>query len=76
MQEDKTIAEVTQVTKHPVVEVSEGVKTGGFTVHAKIVPPAEKFSTGLAECGLFAATAMPHLRRQSGTLRVPRSLST
>ena len=42
MDEDPILAEVTKVTKHPVVEVAEGVQAGGFTVYAKMCVPAHK----------------------------------
>jgi hypothetical protein len=41
MEECTGIAEVIKVTKHPVVEIAEGVEVGGFTVQTKIRAPAQ-----------------------------------
>jgi hypothetical protein len=46
MEECAGIAEVISVTKHPVVEIAEGVEVGGSTIHAKIYAPADKYSHG------------------------------
>jgi hypothetical protein len=46
MEECAGIAEVIRVTKHPVVEIAEGVEVGGSTIHARIYAPAEKYSYG------------------------------
>jgi hypothetical protein len=47
MKENAGIAEVTRVTKHPVVEIAEGVEVGGCTIHARMYAPADQFSRGL-----------------------------
>jgi hypothetical protein len=47
MEEGIAIAEVIRVTKHPVVEIAEGIEVGGYTVHAKMYAPADKYSHGL-----------------------------
>jgi hypothetical protein len=41
------IAEVIRVTKHPVVEIAEGVEVGGYTIHARLYDPADKYSHDL-----------------------------
>jgi hypothetical protein len=46
MEEGIAIAEVIRVTKHPVVEIAEGIEVGGCTVHAKMYAPADKYSHG------------------------------
>lgn len=44
MEQDTGVAEVIRVTKHPVVEIAEGVEVGGYTVHARMYAPANKYS--------------------------------
>ena len=44
MAESTGIAEVIKVTKHPVVEIAEGVEVGGLTVRARMYAPADEFS--------------------------------
>jgi hypothetical protein len=46
MEECAGIAEVIRVTKHPVVEIAEGVEVGGCTVHARMDASADKYSHG------------------------------
>jgi hypothetical protein len=43
MEECAGIAEVTRVTKHPVVEIAEGVEVGGCTIHARLHAPADQY---------------------------------
>jgi hypothetical protein len=40
---------VTKVTKHPIVEVAEGVQVRRFTVYAQMYVPAHKYSTDLVK---------------------------
>jgi hypothetical protein len=47
MEECAGIAEVIRVTKHPVVEIAEGVEVGGYTIHARMYAPADKCLRGL-----------------------------
>ena len=47
MQEVTGVAEVIRVTKHPVVEIAEGVEVGGYTIHARMYATADKYSHGL-----------------------------
>jgi hypothetical protein len=44
MEEGTGIAEVIRVTKHPIVEIAEGVEVGGYTVHARMYAPADRYS--------------------------------
>lgn len=44
MEECTGIAEVIRVTKHPVVEIAEGVEVGGYTVQARMYAPPDKYS--------------------------------
>ena len=43
MEEATGIAEVIRVTKHPVVEIAEGVEVGGYTIRARMYAPADKY---------------------------------
>jgi len=43
MEESAGIAEVIRVTKHPVVEIAEGVEVGGYTFYARMYTPADKY---------------------------------
>jgi hypothetical protein len=47
MEEAAGIAEVIRVTKHPVIEIAEGVEVGGYTIQARICPTAHQYSRGL-----------------------------
>jgi hypothetical protein len=47
MEDAAGIAEVVRVTKHPVVEIAEGVEVGGYTIQARICPAAHKCANGL-----------------------------
>jgi hypothetical protein len=44
MEEGTGIAQVIRVTKHPIVEIAEGVEVGGYTVDARMEGPADKYS--------------------------------
>jgi len=47
MEDCSGIAEVIRVTKHPVVEIAEGVEVGGYTIHARMYAPADKHLNNL-----------------------------
>jgi len=47
MEECAGIAEVIRVTKHPVVELAEGVEVGRSTIHARMYATADKYSHDL-----------------------------
>jgi hypothetical protein len=44
MEEGTGIAEVIGVTRHPIVEIAEGVEVGGYTVRARMCIPAHRDS--------------------------------
>jgi hypothetical protein len=72
MEECAGIAEVIRVTKHPVVEIAEGVEVGGCTVHVRMYAPAAKYSHGLflvkiSKPSEFASLQCKrHLRMENG----------
>jgi hypothetical protein len=68
MGKNKFIAEVTQVTAHPIVEVSEGVEAGGFTVHAKMITPTEDFSMGLFYVRILEPVELRYHQPEQGLL--------
>jgi hypothetical protein len=43
MEESAGIAEVIRVTKHPVVEIAEGVEVGGYTILARMYAPGDEY---------------------------------
>ena len=45
MEECAGIAEVIRVTKHPVIEIAEGVEVGGSTIPARMYATADKTLT-------------------------------
>jgi hypothetical protein len=59
---------VTRVDKHPVVEVAQGVKVGGFTVYAKMYAPKRKYSTGLYLVRILEPYAVQYLQYEQGSL--------
>jgi hypothetical protein len=61
-------AEVTKVTKHPVVEVAEGVQVGGFTVYAKMYFPAHKYSADIYRVKILEPVALQYLQHEQGSL--------
>jgi hypothetical protein len=67
MDESPILAEVTKVTKHPVVEVAEGIQVGGFTVHAKMYVPAHKFSKDLYRVKILEPVALQYLQHEQGS---------
>ena len=44
MEQGIGIAEVIRVTRHPIVEIAEGVEVGGYTVRARMCAPAHRYS--------------------------------
>src|ERR1700693_144587 len=68
MEEGTGVAKVTSVTKHPVVEVAEGVTVGGYTVHAKMHVPALKYSSGLFLVKILEPAALQYLQDERGSL--------
>jgi hypothetical protein len=47
MEESRGTAEVIKVTKHPILEIAEGVEVGGYTIEAKMSAPAKRYSTAI-----------------------------
>ena len=47
MEEGRGKAQVIRVTKHPVVEIAEGVESGGYTIQAKMYEPAKRYATAI-----------------------------
>jgi len=67
MAEDTGIAEVIRVTKHPVVEIAEGVEVGGYTVQARMYAPAQKYLHDLFLVRISKPSGFAHLQHQKGT---------
>jgi hypothetical protein len=66
MEECAGIAEVIRVTKHPIVEIAEGVEVGGSTVHARMFAPADKYSHGLFLVKILKPPEFASLHHQNG----------
>jgi hypothetical protein len=72
MKENDGIAEVIRVTKHPVVEIAEGVEVGGCTIHARMYAPPDQFSRGLflvkisKPCEITSRQHASNLRMENG----------
>jgi hypothetical protein len=66
MEEGSGIAEVTGVTKHPVVEVAEGVEVGSYTVHAKMYVPAVKYSNDFYLVKIMEPKGLDYLQPERG----------
>jgi hypothetical protein len=47
MKECAGIAVVIRVTKHPVLEIAEGIEVGGCTIHARMYAPGDQYSHGV-----------------------------
>ncbi len=60
------IAEVIRVTKHPVVEIAEGVEVGGSTIHARIYAPADKYSHGHFFVKILKPSELASLQHEKG----------
>lgn len=59
---------VTKVTKHPIVEVAEGVQVRRFTVYAQMYVPAHKYSTDLYLVKIVEPGALQYLQPEQGWL--------
>lgn len=66
MEEGSGIAEVTGVTKHPVVEVAEGVEVGGYTIRAKMYVPAVKYSNDFYLVKIMEPKGLDYLQPERG----------
>jgi hypothetical protein len=60
------IAEVLRVTKHPAVEIAEGVEVGGSTIHARMCAPADKYSSGLFLVKISKPSELASLQHEKG----------
>jgi hypothetical protein len=67
MEEGAAIAEVIRVTKHPVFEIAEGVEVGGYTIHARINVPADKYSHDCFRVKISKPTAFASLQHEKGS---------
>ena len=66
MEEGSGMAEVTGVTKHPVVEVAEGVEVGSYTVRAKMYVPAVKYSNDFYLVKIMEPKGLDYLQPERG----------
>ena len=64
MEDGTAIAEVIRVTKHPVVEIAEGVEVGGCTIHARMYAPADQYTHGLFLVKISKPSALTPLQRE------------
>jgi hypothetical protein len=67
MEEGVAIAEVIRVTRHPVFEIAEGVEVGGYTIHARINVPAEKYSQDCFRVKISKPSAFASLQHEKGS---------
>jgi hypothetical protein len=67
MEEGTGIAEVTKVTKHPIVEIAEGVEVGGYTVRAKMCTPAHRYSTEVFLVKISKPSAFSTVQHEHGS---------
>ena len=66
MAEDTGIAEVIRVSKHPVIEIAEGVEVGGYTVQARMYAPAQKYSHDLFLVKISKPSEFAHFQHEKG----------
>jgi len=66
MEEGTGIAEVIRVTRQPVVEIAEGVEVGGYTIHARMYAPAQKYSNGLFFVKISKPSAFSTVQHENG----------
>jgi hypothetical protein len=62
------VAQVIRVTKHPVVEIAEGVEVGGYTVYAKIYAPVDKYSHDFFLVKISKPSECANLHHAKGSL--------
>jgi hypothetical protein len=67
MQEGTGIAEVIRVTKHPIVEIAEGVEVGGYTVRARMCPPAQRYSKEIFLVKISKPSAYSTVQHEHGS---------
>jgi hypothetical protein len=66
MEEYAGIAEVIRVTKHPVVEIAEGVEVGGSTIHARMYATADKYAHDLFLVKISKPSEFASLQNEKG----------
>jgi hypothetical protein len=69
MEEGAAIAEVIRVTRRPVFEIAEGVEVGGYTIHARINAPADKYSQECYRVKILKPPACASLYREDSQLK-------
>lgn len=67
MEDSTGIAEVIRVTRHPVVEIAEGVEVGGCTIHARICGPLDKYSHDTFRVKILKPSAFASLQHEKGS---------
>ena len=67
MEEGTGIAEVIRVTKHPIVEIAEGVEVGGYTVYARMYAPAQRYSRGVFRVKISKPSIFSTIQHEHGS---------
>jgi hypothetical protein len=67
MEEGTGIAEVIGVTKHPIVEIAEGIEVGGSTVRARLCAPAHRYSKEVFLVKISKPSACSTVRHEHGS---------
>jgi hypothetical protein len=67
MEEGTGIAEVIRVTKHPIVEIAEGIEVGGYTVRARLCTPAQRYSKEVFLVKISKPSAYSTVRHEHGS---------
>ena len=67
MEEGTGIAEVIRVTKHPIVEIAEGVEVGGYTMHARICAPAHRYAKEVFQVKILKPSAFSTVQHEHGS---------
>jgi hypothetical protein len=67
MEEGTGIAEVIRVTKHPIVEIAEGVEVGGYTVRARMYAPAQRYSQEVFRVKISKPPAFSTIQHEHGS---------
>jgi hypothetical protein len=67
MEEGTGIAEVIRVTKHPIVEIAEGVEVGGYTVRARMCAPAHRYTKEIFLVKISKPSAFSTIRHEHGS---------
>jgi hypothetical protein len=67
MEEGTGIAEVIRVTKHPIVEIAEGIEVGGYTVRARLCAAARRYSKEVFLVKISKPSAYSTIRHEHGS---------